>query len=398
MGEGSDVGKAPEVLVSRGGTVGPPPGVQVGVCGSTTYSVRELRRSLAWARLARFDSFFLPDHWQDFIPQVLWDPSLTWRARLADSPHSLREVFTLLGALARSAGRVRLGLAVTEMLRRHPVMVAQAALTLSEMAARPLILGVGAGERLNTEPYGLALPKPVARFEEALQVIRLSFDSTGAINFHGEHFKLDGAVMGLAPPESRTPEIWVAAHGPRMLEITGRYGDGWIPTAPPLHGPADYEIAWKAIQATAEGAGRSPQTITPSLLAYAVMAPNVTQVERLLRSKLARYMALMGTSAEWWDRWGLDHPFGRDFGGYPDVLPEAIDRDFIHVAIDRVPPELVRSCSMSGTPRQVEATIRDYADAGLRHIVLVPASALISSRNQAYVAWALPRLVRALRR
>ena len=127
-------------------------------------------------------------------------------------------------------------------------------------------------------------------------------------------------------------------------------------------------------------------------------AEAATQVEVLLRSKLARYMALMGTSAEWWGRWGLDHPFGRDFLGYADVLPEAIDSRFIHAAIDRVPPELVRSCTMSGTPRQVEATIRDYADAGLRHIVLVPAAALISSRDQAYTAWALPRLVRSLRR
>ncbi len=277
-------------------------------------------------------------------------------------------------------------------------MVAQAALTLSEMTKRPLILGVGAGERLNTEPYGLAVAKPVARFEEALQVIRLCFDSSGTIDFHGKHFQLDGAVMDLVPPKSRTPEIWVAARGPRMLELTGRYGDGWLPSMPPLHGPADYEVAWKTIRATAEGAGRSPEVITPSLLAYAVMAPSVTHVEALLRSKLAKYMALMGTSAEMWARWGLDHPFGPDFRGYVDVLPEAIDSRFIHAAIDRVPPELVRSCSMSGTPRQVEATIRDYADVGLRHIVLVPASALISSRDQAYTAWALPRLVRALRR
>ena len=173
---------------------------------------------------------------------------------------------------------------------------------------------------------------------------------TARIDSHGEHFQLDGAVVGLAPPRSRTPEIWVAAHGHRQFEITGRYGDGWIPTAPPLHGPADYEIALKTIQTTAEGAGRRPQTITPSLSAYAVVAPNVTQLEVLLRSKLARYMALMGTSAECWDRWGLDHPFGRGFGGYADVLPEAIDGDLVDAAIDRVPPELVRSCTMSGSP------------------------------------------------
>ncbi|MEA2024885.1 MAG: LLM class flavin-dependent oxidoreductase, partial [Actinomycetota bacterium] len=223
------------------------PGVQVGVIAPTTYPVRELRQFLLWARLARADSFLIPDHWQDFTPQTLWDPSVTWRAHHSDSPHDLREVFTVLGALARSSGRVRIGVVVTEVLRRHPVMVAQAALTLSELTKRPPILGLGAGERLNTEPYGLDVPKPVARLEEALQVIRLCFESSGAFDFHGRHFNLDGAVMDLSPPEPQTPEIWVAAHGPRMLGITGRYGDGWIPSAPPLDGPTGYERSWATI-------------------------------------------------------------------------------------------------------------------------------------------------------
>jgi phthiodiolone/phenolphthiodiolone dimycocerosates ketoreductase len=283
------------------------------------------------------------------------------------------------------------------MLRRHPVLVAQAALTLSELTKRPMILGVGAGERLNTEPYGLDAPKRVARFEEALEVIRLCFESSGTFDFHGEHFDLDGAVMDLAPSNSRTPEIWIAAHGPRMLGITGRYGDGWIPCAPPLNGPADYEAAWKTIQTAAEDAGRPRDSITPSLLAFALVGRTESHVGELLRSKFVRYWALMGTSAEWWDGRGFDHPFGPDFGGYIDVLPEDIDGGTLEAAIMGVPPEVVRSCYLHGTPAQLEARIREYADAGLRHIVLAPLSALVRRRDLNYVAWVLPRLVRALR-
>lgn len=373
-------------------------GVRVGLIAPTTFTMRELRQSLTWIRLMGVDSFLVSDHWQDFTPQALWDPSVSWRARLTSSPHSFRETFTVLGALARSAGRVRIGVAVTEMLRRHPVMVAQAALTLSELAKRSTILGVGTGERLNTEPYGLDVPKPVTRFEEALQVIRLCFESSGTFDFHGTHFNLDGAVMDLAPSKSRTPEIWVGAHGPRMLGITGRYGDGWIPCAPPLHGPADYEVAWKTIRGSAEDAGRSCDSITPSLLAFVVIGRTESHVEELLRSKLVRYWALMGTSAGWWDERGLDHPFGPDFGGYIDVLPEKIDGRALDAAIGCVSPEVVRSCYLYGTSAQVETRIREYADAGLRHIVLAPVSAFIRRRDQNYVGWALPRLARALRR
>jgi len=371
--------------------------VEVGLCAVTNYPVRELRQFLWWGRLAGVDSLVVPDHWQDFVPRVLWEPSVTWRARRSNSPHDLREAFTVLGALARSAGRVRIGVAVTEMLRRHPVMVAQAALTLSELTKRPLILGVGAGERLNTEPYGVAVPKPVGRFEEALQVIRLCFQSSGTFDFEGEHFQLNGAVMDLAPSKSGTPEIWIAAHGPRMLGLVGRYGDGWIPIQP-LHGPADYELGWRTVRTAAKQADRRVESITPSLLALVALAPTAAQAEALLRSPLVRYLALMGTSATQWVELGSDHPFGPDFGGYGHVLPEALDRRELDAAIAQVPPEIVRSRFVSGTPLQVEATIRDYADAGLRHVVLAPVSALVRRRHQNYALWALPRLVRALRR
>ena len=239
----------------------------------------------------------IPDHWQDFLPPgpvgAMGDvasPTFEQPAR------SFRETFTVLGALAESAGRVRIGVAVTEMLRRHPVIVAQAALTLSELTRRPPILGVGAGERLNTQPYGVAVPKPVGRFEEALQVIRLCLQSSGTVDFDGRHFQLNGAVMDLAPSNSGTPEIWIAAHGPRMLALAGRYGDGWIPVQPP-HGPADYELGWRTIRNAAGAANRRVELITPSLFASVVLAPTTAKAEALLRSTLVRYWALMGTSA-----------------------------------------------------------------------------------------------------
>ena len=37
-------------------------------------------------------------------------------------------------------------------------------------------------------------------------------------------------MLGLEPYEGVPPQVWVAAHGPRMLKITGRLADGWLPT------------------------------------------------------------------------------------------------------------------------------------------------------------------------
>lgn len=68
------------------------------------------------------------------------------------------------------------------------------------------------------------------RLEEALQIIRMCLSAQGPITFSGKHYRLDRATMDLKPASGRVPEIGVAGHGPRMLRLTGRYGDGWYPT------------------------------------------------------------------------------------------------------------------------------------------------------------------------
>ena len=74
---------------------------------------------------------------------------------------------------------MRLGVGVTEPIRRHPVLIAQAMMTLSHLTKRAPILGIGAGERMNIDPYGLDFSEPVTRLEEALQIIRLCLSAPG---------------------------------------------------------------------------------------------------------------------------------------------------------------------------------------------------------------------------
>ena len=107
----------------------------------------------------------------------------------------------LLGYLASRVGRMRLGVGVTEPIRRHPVLIAQAMMTLSHLTKRAPILGIGAGERMNIDPYGLDSSEPVTRLEEALQIIRLCLSARGPITFSGKHYRLDRATMDLKAPQ-----------------------------------------------------------------------------------------------------------------------------------------------------------------------------------------------------
>jgi phthiodiolone/phenolphthiodiolone dimycocerosates ketoreductase len=351
---------------------------------------------MLFARLSRFDSVFTVDHFQNFVPTALWDRELTWAAAHFPSPHEVFDYQVLLGYLARSAGGLRVGVGVTEPVRRHPVLIAQAMMTLAHMTKRPPILGIGAGERENIEPYGLDFSQPVSQLEEALKVIRLCFSSSGPFDFVGKHYRLDRAMMDLHPPKGRTPEIWIAGHGPRMLRLTGQYGDGWFPTM--VASPQEYKAKLEVVRAAAREAGRNPAAITPALHQFVVVAPTRREARAMLHTRLARFAALVGAPADEWRKVGVEHPFGQHFRGYVDFVPERYDRETLDKAIAAVPPQLVGRGFIIGTVEEVVARLLTYREAGVRHVVLSLSSALFSRRAGIYGQLALPRIAWLLRR
>lgn len=345
------------------------------------------------ARDQHLDSLFIWDHLQDFVPSTIWDEEFTWLAAGSESPHEWFEFQTLLGYLAAKFPNLRLGVGVTEPIRRHPIVLAQAMLTLAHLSQRPPILGIGMGERLGTEPYGLDFSHPFRRLEEALQIIRQCFDSRGPITFEGEHFRLQGGVLDLQAPQGRTPEIWIAAHGPNMLRLTGQYGDGWYPFAVAL--PDDYAARLEVIHAAAREAGRDPDAITPAMHSLVVVAPTEAEARAMLGTKPIRFWGLLFPDVVW-QLFGLRHPLGEGFRGYIDLVSETYDWATLEAAIATVPREMME-VTFWGTPEQVVARLRAFGEAGLRHVVPVMISAAVSSEAAAYSMEAMTYIAQALR-
>jgi phthiodiolone/phenolphthiodiolone dimycocerosates ketoreductase len=340
----------------------------------------------------QLDSVFVWDHIQDLVPTAIWDEHFSWVAAPGSSPHEWLEWQTLLGYLAGRTSRLRFGVGVTEPIRRHPIILAQAMLTLAHLSPRAPILGIGAGERENTEPYGLKLAHSVNRLEEALQIIRIAFTSRGPLDFNGKFFQLNGAVIDLLPPAGKTPQIWIAAHGPRMLQLTGRYGDGWYPIV--VGPPEDYAARLGVIRRAAEEADRDPNAITPAFHPVVVVAPTESEARAMLGAKAIRFLGLMFPD-EVWRLFGLTHPFGEGSRGYIDILPETFSRAAIERAIAMVPPAMME-LALWGTPEQVLAKLRAYGDAGLRYVVPVVASAAVSPQMAGFGIEALGEISRAL--
>jgi phthiodiolone/phenolphthiodiolone dimycocerosates ketoreductase len=369
--------------------------VSIGIGVGTQPPLRRIALATRAARSLHFDAVWTVDHFQGWFPQELWNKDMSWMAGADSTPHAYYDYQALIGYLAGRIGSMHVGVGVTEVMRRHPVLLAQTAMTWSHMTKSAPILGIGAGERENTVPYGIDFERPVARLEEALPIIRRCFDSRGPFDYSGEFYDLHKTMMDLAPAPGRKPQIWVAAHGPRMLRLTGQYGDGWYPTFPMK--PADYAASLAAIHESAKAFGRDGKAIVPGNQILVVMGRTEREARRHLDARVIRFFTLLAP-AHLWQSSGVEHPFGPTFRGLVDFVPSDYPVERVIAAMGKVPTDLVAEHVVWGTPDMVRAQLETFVDVGLRHIVLGPASAAISRRSAAYTLRAVYSVLRGVRR
>jgi alkanesulfonate monooxygenase SsuD/methylene tetrahydromethanopterin reductase-like flavin-dependent oxidoreductase (luciferase family) len=183
---------------------------------------------------------------------------------IQDHPYQRRflDTFALIATLLAETERLRFFTDVANLPLRPPATMAKAAATLDRLSGGRFELGLGAG----------AMPKRVAQMggparspgdavsalEEAIQVIRLAWSDEESVSFEGEHYRLDGYEPG--PPPAHPIEIWLGAYKPRMLRLTGRLADGWIPSFGYLKPEAVSEASAR-IDEAAERAGRDPAEV-----------------------------------------------------------------------------------------------------------------------------------------
>jgi phthiodiolone/phenolphthiodiolone dimycocerosates ketoreductase len=342
----------------------------------------------------RFDSYWLIDHFMGVIPPGMWSKKLTPAARFVKDPDEFFDPFVVIGALGARTKRIRFGISVTDPIRLHPASIARAALTLQHTTKGRFILGLGAGERENTEPYGMQLHKPASRCEEALKVIRLLWSSRGPVDFEGQFFHPKGAALSLRPYLKRPPPIWVAAMGPRMLDIAGRYADGWIPHTMT---PKRYGESLTRLRASASQAGRDPSSITPGLVITGLIDSSHDTCHKALESPALKLGALVLDAGAWRDAGG-SHPFGESFGGILDFVPTRFSPDEVAAAMEKVPWEMVHALYPHGSPDEMTEYVRLFEREGLRHVVFSNVMAVGRPQKALSSFTALVRCARQLRR
>jgi alkanesulfonate monooxygenase SsuD/methylene tetrahydromethanopterin reductase-like flavin-dependent oxidoreductase (luciferase family) len=183
---------------------------------------------------------------------------------IQDHPYQRRflDTFALVAYLAARTSRIRLAPDVANLPLRPPAMLAKAAATIDVLSGGRFELGLGAGarpDRVGTMGGQARSPgESVDALEEAIRLIRVWWSGEEKVSFEGRHYALREATPG--PPPAHPIGIWIGAYRPRMLRLTGRLGDGWLPSLTYLEGE-DIAARHRAIDEAAEKAGRDPGDI-----------------------------------------------------------------------------------------------------------------------------------------
>ncbi|WP_328534586.1 LLM class flavin-dependent oxidoreductase [Micromonospora zamorensis] len=174
------------------------------------------------------------------------------------------DTWTLLSFVAARTNRVHLAANVTNLPLRPPAVLARSVASLDLLSGGRVGLGLGAGAFWDAiEAMGgrrLTPGQGVRALEEAIEVIRQLWDTEtrGGVRVDGEFHRVVGAKRGPAP--AHAVPIWLGAYKPRMLQLTGRRADGWLPSLGYLQ-PGDLAKGNAIIDDAAQQAGRAPHDV-----------------------------------------------------------------------------------------------------------------------------------------
>jgi 5,10-methylenetetrahydromethanopterin reductase len=231
-------------------------GLGIGITGSE--GIDDVIRQIQRAEEAGFDSAWLPNIFG-------------------------LDAITTIAVAGRETSRIELGTFVVPTYPRHPVAMAQQALTAAAAAGGRFTLGIGLSHRIVIEGmFGLDYSKPVRHMREYLSVLIPLLEGK-QVQFRGEEYRVQAQIT--VPGVSR-PSVVVAALGPQMLKLAGRLADGtatWM-------GGASYlrNTAIPAIRAAAADAGRpAPRVVSGFPVA-------VTDYPDRARESAARIFAVYG--------------------------------------------------------------------------------------------------------
>lgn len=283
------------------------------------------------------------------------------------------DAFQLLAACAGVTTTVRLGTGVTNHFYRPPSLMAASVATLDRLTNGRAFLGIGRGQ---TEVYrhalGLDVSDPLSQMESTIALLRSWWNAPFAASNAGKPF-VSGLKRSIGPTQA--PPIYIAAVGPKALDLAGRVADGVLFNE--LATPQYVKWAVGQVRSSALSCGRDPDGLSffvnPALMvtadpepvyarkkAFAVMVHALPGMERLLMTEAFNVPEIMGRVRI---AMKTEEVLGR--GG---LFPELREAGDVEAATSMIPDGLIEAASAIGSLEYVQAKVRDFVAAGATHL------------------------------
>lgn len=248
-----------------------------------------------------------------------------------DHPYQWRffDTWTLLAYAAGRTERVRFVPDVLNLPLRLPTLVAKSVASLDLLSGGRVELGLGAGAFWDgVEAMGgprRTAKESVDALEEAVAILRQFWSGERSVHFDGDHYRVKGAHPG--PPVERRIGIWLGAYGPRMLRMTGRLADGWLPSLGSHYLAAeDVPRGHAAIDQAARRAGRDPAAIERALNVMALGGEPTGWADQLARIAVELRFTTLFVSVPAEDPVGFVRRLGEDVAPRVRELVGAVSR------------------------------------------------------------------------
>jgi F420-dependent oxidoreductase-like protein len=282
------------------------------------------------------------------------------------------DTVSMLAWLAGQTRQIDLGAAVLQIPARTPAMTAMTAASIDALSGGRFRLGLGvSGPQVSEGWHGVRFGKPLARTREYVDIVKMAI-ARQPVSYQGEHYQLplpDGPgkalKLGFHPPREAVP-IYLAAVGPKNLELAGEIADGWLAV---FFAP---DAAGEALQHIERGRAKRGLGLTGFDVVASVpvsIGDNIAWSADVIRPYAALYVGGMGSR---------EHNFYNQIAvrmGYADEAAKVQDLYLAGKkteAAEAVPQDFIERTSLIGNRIQIKERIKQYAAAGVGTLSVSP--------------------------
>ena len=286
---------------------------------------------------------------------------------------------TLMSWIGAKTSRIDVGAAVMQIPARSPAMTAMTAATLDALTGGRARLGLGvSGPQVSEGWHGVRFANPLGRTREYVEIVQSALRRE-RVRYAGRHFTLplpDGPGKSLKltihPVRDEIP-IYLAAVGPKNLELTGEIADGWLAI---FFAPEQATEQIAAIRAGRERTGRGTSDdpmagfdVVPTV--PVVLTDDVSEGLRRIAPYAALYIGGMGSREQnFYNQLACRMGFEKEAEVIQNLYLEGRHRD----AADAVPDEFLDATSLVGDRDRLAERVQRYADAGVTTLTIAPYS------------------------